>query len=639
MFALSSASMINPKNYDSRRNNSTLMLFDRYMYPQVDYAIRRRLQTHPSHIQRLELEAVLNGHEGCVNCLEWSTNGRLLASGSDDFQLCLWDPFRRKRLHAIHTKHYGNMFSVKFLPKHNDALIATAAADKSVMLFDINSSQEAIYTCHCHGARVKRLATAPDSPYVFWSAGEDGVILQLDHREKHTCRSEDNRVRLINLTTYIDTNAEAKCIALNPVKTELLAVGANDPYARIYDRRMLTPSSSAAVLAAESFDNGRPIPKDCVNYFCPGHINKNNSKVIEHEPRAITYLTFNPTGTELLVNMGAEHIYLYDLLNAEQPVFLNLPEFKLAATTCLEAEPDNCAEVTIPKCSSSNRRKLPENIDEYKKLGNELLENEQYLRAINTYSHAIGLESQWPVLYLNRATAYMRRLWFGDVYAALRDCHKALRLDCSYIKAHFRLARALLELGRPQEADECLKELIRRFPSYANNHGVLMLNKDIKENRQTTQSQQQANEAYNRLELSDDEFYWRSKAKDYSLRFVGHCNITTDIKEANYFGYNGDYIVAGSDDGNFFIWDRKTCNIHSVYKADSAIVNCVVPHPDICMMATSGIDHNIKIWSPLDGTTKPNAVTGIEHSVESNQMKMKTDPFDISTRNLLCWNG
>uniref|UniRef100_A0A1B0FPW2 Transcriptional regulator n=1 Tax=Glossina morsitans morsitans TaxID=37546 RepID=A0A1B0FPW2_GLOMM len=71
---------------------------------------------------------------------------------------------------------------------------------------------------------------------------------------------------------------------------------------------------------------------------------------------------------------------------------------------------------------------------------------------------------------------------------------------------HFRLARALLELGRPQEADES------RFPNYANNHGLLMLNKDIKENRKTTQSQQQASEAYNRLELSDHEYYWRSKA-------------------------------------------------------------------------------------------------------------------------------
>lgn len=377
------------------------------------------------------------------------------------------------------------------------------------------------------------------------------------------------------------------------------------------------------------------LPKECVTYFCPGHISKNNTKRIEHESRAITHLTFNATGTELLVNMGAEHIYLYDLYNAEQPVFLNLPEYKIF----------NFGNVTDtePHIQTCNRKKLPEHIEECKKLGNEFLENEKYYLAIRSYSEAISQAPQWPVLYLNRATAYMRRLWFGDVYAALKDCHTALKLDPSYVKAHFRLARSLLELGRSEEADECLQELIRRFPNYANNHGVLMLNKDIKENRQTTPQLHQeqlstGGDLLVRGEMTDDEFYWRCKAKDYSQRFVGHCNTTTDIKEANYFGFDGHYIVAGSDDGNFFIWERKSGNIQSIYKADSAIVNCVLPHPEICLMATSGIDHDIKIWSPLN-EDKVNFVDPVGRCVEDNQLKMKSDPFDISTRNAICWNG
>lgn len=340
--------------------------------------------------------------------------------------------------------------------------------------------------------------------------------------------------------------------------------------------------------------------------------------------------------------MGAEHIYLYDFNNAEQPVFLNLPEYKLSSTSTGNSSDSGDQTETSPHTNS--RRKLPEHIEDYKKLGNEFLENEKYYLAIRTYSDAISQAPQWPVLYLNRATAYMRRLWFGDVYAALKDCHTALKLDPTYVKAHFRLARSLLELGRPQEADECLKELIRRFPNYANNHGVLMLNKDIKENRQTTPSQQQQQQSsvadlLARGEMTDDEFYWRCKAKDYDSRFVGHCNTTTDIKEANYFGYDGQFIVAGSDDGNFFVWERKSGNIHSIYKADSAIVNCVLPHPEICLMATSGIDHDIKIWCPLRTEDKSNFIDPLGRCVEDNQLKMKTDPFDISTRNAFCWNG
>jgi WD and tetratricopeptide repeat-containing protein 1 len=37
-------------------------------------------------------------------------------------------------------------------------------------------------------------------------------------------------------------------------------------------------------------------------------------------------------------------------------------------------------------------------------------------------------------------------------------------------------------------------------------------------------------------EISGKESEWREAARDYDLRFYGHCNTTTDIKEANFFG-------------------------------------------------------------------------------------------------------
>ncbi len=32
------------------------------------------------------------------------------------------------------------------------------------------------------------------------------------------------------------------------------------------------------------------------------------------------------------------------------------------------------------------------------------------------------------------------------------------------------------------------------------------------------------------------EHRWRSEATDYEQRYLGHCNMTTDIKEATFFG-------------------------------------------------------------------------------------------------------
>ena len=36
--------------------------------------------------------------------------------------------------------------------------------------------------------------------------------------------------------------------------------------------------------------------------------------------------------------------------------------------------------------------------------------------------------------------------------------------------------------------------------------------------------------------LSEQEKIWRNNACDYETRYCGHCNTTTDIKEANFFG-------------------------------------------------------------------------------------------------------
>ena len=79
--------------------------------------------------------------------------------------------------------------------------------------------------------------------------------------------------------------------------------------------------------------------------------------------------------------------------------------------------------------------------------------------------------------------------------------------------------------------------------------------------------------------------------------YRGHCNVKT-VKDVNYFGLDDEYIVSGSDDGNLFIWDRKTTELVNVLEGDGEVVNVVQGHPYETMMAVSGIDHTIKIFSP-----------------------------------------
>lgn len=41
-------------------------------------------------------------------------------------------------------------------------------------------------------------------------------------------------------------------------------------------------------------------------------------------------------------------------------------------------------------------------------------------------------------------------------------------------------------------------------------------------------------------------------------RFMGHSNVQTDIKEANFLGGNDEMVAACSDDGHVFIYDANT---------------------------------------------------------------------------------
>lgn len=68
---------------------------------------------------------------------------------------------------------------MKFLPGSADNIIISAAADGTVRVFDVNY-QEMLSCFSCHVNRVKRVATSPDSPSVFWSAGEDGLVIQVE---------------------------------------------------------------------------------------------------------------------------------------------------------------------------------------------------------------------------------------------------------------------------------------------------------------------------------------------------------------------------------------------------------------------------------------------------------------------------
>lgn len=90
--------------------------------------------------------------------------------------------------------------------------------------------------------------------------------------------------------------------------------------------------------------------------------------------------------------------------------------------------------------------------------------------------------------------------------------------------------------------------------------------------------------------------------------FCCHFRNSSTIKGVNFFGPNSEFVMSGSDCGNFFMWDKNTEKIIQWLPGDkNGVVNCLEGHPTFPILATSGLDHDIKIWSPnkADGVWFP----------------------------------
>jgi len=63
----------------------------------------------------------------------------------------------------------------------------------------------------------------------------------------------------------------------------------------------------------------------------------------------------------------------------------------------------------------------------------------------------------------------------------------------------------------------------------------------------------------------------------------------------NFFGPHDEYVVSGSDDGNWFIWQKSTGALHDILEGDGSVVNVIEGHPNLPLAAVSGIDHTVKV--------------------------------------------
>ncbi|CAK1600604.1 unnamed protein product [Parnassius mnemosyne] len=243
-------------------------------------------------VYRLKKLHNLNKHSGCVNSINFHPEGHLLASGSDDTNVVVWDWARNRALQTIKTGHKTNVFQSKFLHLNarSQLNIVTCARDGQVRLVQCAPSGGGggggvvRRRLASHARAAHKLHVSARAPHEVMSAGEDGLVVLADVRAERASRLVQVREGNAAVPLY--------SVAGHALHERLLVAG-RDRFLREYDRRQ----------------PARPLALYCPHHFA---LDPTQNKRLRMSMIHLTCAVYNHDGSQILGSYNDEDIYLFD---------------------------------------------------------------------------------------------------------------------------------------------------------------------------------------------------------------------------------------------------------------------------------------------------------------------------------------
>ncbi|KAG7531942.1 hypothetical protein FFLO_04010 [Filobasidium floriforme] len=545
---------------------------------------RSALLDTPNFWRELDLSQTLGdnetyGHTGCVNALSWSHDGSQLLSGSDDARLCIWEPDENtaptaqtphplRLKESIQTAHRANIFSAKFLPQANHPTIASVAGDSRVMVYDVerlgrtNSvvdeldgrSGSGVKEIMCHTDRVKRISTE-DNPHVFLTVSEDGTVRQHDLRTHHRCRTGPRRgtncpVPLLEAPGGI----ELYTLSVSKLNPYLFTVAGTSEYAFLQDRRMTRQISQEW---SHQVDPESQV--QCVRRFgLPPGESGVTRRSRWGSPRHITAVRMSPDVAEgLLEAFSGYGVALYSIHDnpglgnrPTQDITANHRHRNMTKDTADQPEPSETGAAAIgPSRTQTEQVAVPAT--------STTIEDDMEV-------DPVGLGTTAPP-----AQTAPRQYHLSDFL---------LDMNQDRLLPPFRSADETVESEVPPEDT----------PSQSEDEDG---SNDDDDDMQADAVGMDG----------PDQSGWAGVPIVYPrCTYKGARNVET-VKDVSFGGARSDKICSGSDDGNWFMWDKATGRLEGIWEGDESVVNVVEQHPSLPIFAVSGIDSTVKVFAPLHG--------------------------------------
>ncbi|KAF5854759.1 hypothetical protein ETB97_011894 [Aspergillus alliaceus] len=157
-----------------------------------------------------DLHHTLECHSGFVHSVAFSPNGQLLASGSNDQTIKLWDPMTGDLRHTL-KGHFHWVWSVAFSP--NGQLLASGSSDETIKLWDPMTGN-LHHTLEGHSGLDWSVAFSPNGQLL--ASGSDDQTIKLwdpiTGNLRHTLEGHFNWVWLDNNAGLSILNMQWICI-------------------------------------------------------------------------------------------------------------------------------------------------------------------------------------------------------------------------------------------------------------------------------------------------------------------------------------------------------------------------------------------------------------------------------------------